>query len=256
MVSSKSIGSIQSLQVLLVEDDKSAALDVEMLLEEVGLKLMAVIDNADEAIKFIYQEQPDLIIMDVALRGAATGLDIAKEIKHLRIPVVFTTSYNDKKVFEEAKTAYSFGYLVKPFDKLSLLSTLEQAVKVLYPSEDNLELPTGAVAGDVLRGVILVKHVNTLYPVRFEEILFIQGEGNYCSIHTENRKFMLKMSLRKLLEAIPPNEFSPVHKSFIVRLDKVESIDVGSGKLVVYKEVLPLGRNFKNAFLERFNVLK
>jgi DNA-binding LytR/AlgR family response regulator len=246
---------MQNLQVLLVEDDRSAALDVEMLLDEMGLKLAAVKDNADAALQYIYDEQPDLVIMDLELKGNKSGLEIAKEIDHLRIPIIFTTSYKDQKTYEQAKSTYSFGYLVKPFSKLSLQSMLEQAVKTLFP-DDELEIPSNVVEGMVLANIILVKHLNVLYPVRFDSILFVQGEGNYCAIHTNQRKFMLKMSLRKMLESVPATEFAPIHKSFIVRLDKVESIDVGAGKLTIGKEVLPLGRNFKNAFLERFNMLK
>jgi DNA-binding LytR/AlgR family response regulator len=248
---------MQNLQVLLVEDDRSAALDVEMLFEEMGQKLAAIRDNADAALQYIYDEQPDIIIMDIELKGDKSGLDIAKEIDHLHIPTIFTTSYKDKQTYEQAtKSTYSLGYLVKPFSKLSLQSMIEQAVKTMFP-EDGLESPSDCLdEGMILANTVLVKHVNVLYPVRFDNILFIQGEGNYCSIHTNQRKFMLKMSLRKLLESVPANEFAPIHKSYIVRLDKVESIDIGSGKLTVGKEVLPLGRNFKNAFLERFNLLK
>jgi DNA-binding LytR/AlgR family response regulator len=245
---------MQSLQVLLVEDDRSAALDVEMLLDEMGLKLAAVKDNAKDALHYIYEEQPDLVIMDLELKGSKSGLDIANEINHLRIPIIFTTSFKDKATFEQAKSTYSFGYLVKPFNKLSLQSTIEQAVKALFP-EDELEGP-GEDELTLLQDTVLVKHVNMLYPVRYDSILFIQGEGNYCSIHTLQRKYLLKAPLKRMLEAMPPTEFSPIHKSFIVRLDKVESIDVGSGKLTVGKETLPLGRNFKNAFLNRFNHLK
>jgi DNA-binding LytR/AlgR family response regulator len=247
---------MQSLQVLLVEDDRSAALDVEILLEEMGQKLAAIKDNAEAALQYIYDEQPDLIIMDLELKGDKSGLDIAKEIDHLHIPTIFTTSYKDKQTYEQAKSTYSFGYLVKPFSKLSLRSLIEQAVKTLFQGE-GLESPSEKLdEGMILANTVLVKHLNVLYPVRFDNILFIQGEGNYCSIQTNQRKFMLKMSLRKLLESVPANEFAPIHKSFIVRLDKVESIDIGSGKLTVGKEVLPLGRNFKNALLERFSVLK
>jgi DNA-binding LytR/AlgR family response regulator len=247
---------MQNLQVLLVEDDRSAALDVEMLLEEMGLTLASVKNNAAEALSYIYTEQPDLIIMDVELQGERSGFDVAKDIDHLGIPIIFTTSYKDKKSYEASKSLNSCGYLVKPFDKLSLQSLLEQAIKAfsLEPDINQSMQPVPAIT--VLPDKVLVKHVNTLYPVRFDEILFIQGEGNYCSIQTEGRKFILKMSLRKLFEALPLNEFSPVHKSFVVRLDKVDSIDIGSAKLAVGKDWLPLGRKFKSTFLDHFTMLK
>lgn len=244
------------LQILLIEDNRSAALDVEMLLDEMDIKLAAVKDNAADALDYIYKEQPDLIIMDIELKGDKSGIEIAKEIDHLQIPIIFTTSFKDKKSYQASKEVYSFGYLVKPFNKLSLQSALEQGIKVLFP-EGQLEAPDIQIEeGMVLQSTVLVKHLNMLYPVKFGDILYIQGEGNYCTIFTCTRKFLLKMSLRKLMAALPPTEFAPIHKSYIVRLDKVEAIDIGSGKLMVGKEELPLGRNFKNTFLERFNVLK
>jgi DNA-binding LytR/AlgR family response regulator len=244
------------LSVLLVEDDVSAALDVEMLLDEMGLKLAAKMDNSEDALKYIYNEQPDLIIMDVELKGEKSGMDLAKEITHLRIPIIFTTSFKDKTIFEASKSVNSIGYLVKPFDKLSLQSIMEQAAKTIFP-DDALETATNVVgSGTILSDTLLVKHGTLLYPVRFNDIYYIQGEGNYCSIHTECRKYMVKLSLRKILEALPSAEFVPVHKSFIVRLNKVSAVDVGSGKLTVGKDTLPLGRNFKNSFLECFNILK
>ena len=245
---------MDNLQILLVEDDRSAAIDVEMLLEEMKLKLAAVKDNAADSLDYIFKHEPDLIIMDVELKGEKTGLEIAQEIEHLRIPVIFTTSYSDTKSFEQSKLANTYGYLVKPFNKISLQSMIEQTLKALQPdSELDMQTP-GTVS--LLPGTVLVRHLSVLYPIRFDEILYIQGEGNYCSLHTENRKFILKLSLRKLLESVPPTEFAPIHKSFIVRLDKVTAIDVGSGKLTAGKEDLPLGRNFKNGLLERFNILK
>lgn len=247
---------MHDLQILLIEDDPSAALDVEMVLDEMGIKLAAVKNNAEDAINYINSEQPDLVIVDLELEGEKTGLDVANEIRHLQVPLIFTTSYNDKQRFDAAKGTHSFGYLVKPFDKLSLQSALEQAIRTLFP-EGGLEPPSQEnQEGRVLQDTILVKHVNIFYPIRLSDIHFVQGDGNYCFIHTISRRFLLKMSLRKLLDALPANEFSPVHKSFIVRLDKVEAIDVSSGKLTVGKEDLPLGRNFKNNFLDRFNLLK
>ncbi|MBI1226566.1 MAG: response regulator [Bacteroidetes bacterium] len=243
---------MQNLHILLVEDDASAALDVEMLLDELGIKLSCKKENAADALNYIYSEQPDLIIMDIELQSDKSGLDVAKEIVHLRIPIIFTTSHEDKALFEASKSVNSFGYLVKPFNKISLQSTLEQAFSKLCPADELVDSSLGAA----LQDKVLVKHVNILYPVSFDEILYIQGEGNYCSIHTQARKYLLKISLRKILESMPSNQFAPVHKSFIVHLGKVESVDIGSGKLTVGKEVVPLGRNFKNSFLERFNILK
>ncbi len=91
---------MKNLQISLIEDNRSAALDVEMLLDEMDIKLAAIKDNGEDALQYIYEAQPDLIIMDIDMKGEKSGLDIAKEIDHLRIPIIFTTSYKDKKSYE------------------------------------------------------------------------------------------------------------------------------------------------------------
>jgi DNA-binding LytR/AlgR family response regulator len=246
---------MDALRILLVEDDISAALDVEMLLADMGYTLMATIKEGNKALATILEEQPDLIIMDIELKGKLSGMDIAKEIKHLEIPIIFTTSYTDKQMFNEAKETYSFGYIVKPFDKLTLQSTIEQAVKTLYSGE-TLDHDTSNWKDGLVKDSLLVKHNNILYKVRFEEILFIQGEGNYCTLNTASKKYVVKMSLKKVLEELPGEFFLPIHKSHIANLAAIESIDPGSNKVLIGKLELPIGRNFKNLLLERFKLLK
>ncbi|HFA50186.1 MAG TPA: response regulator transcription factor [Bacteroidetes bacterium] len=247
---------MDNLKILLVEDDPSFALDVEILLAEMGHDLVAKIDNGCDALNFILSEQPDIVIMDIGLKGSLSGIEVAKRVGHLQIPIVFTTAFKEKSTFEAAMETYSFGYLVKPFDKLTLRSTLKQAAKAVCKQSD-LEEQTGASEDEtILTDSLLVKRSNTLHKVRLDEINYIRSEGNYCTLYTEKRKFVLKTSLKKMLEELPLEHFSPVHKSFVVQLDKIGSIDLKMNKLMVGDKVLPLGRNFKNRLIERFKVLK
>lgn len=240
---------MDALRILLVEDDPSAALDVEMLLAEMGYQLMATIQEGEAALAHIQAEQPDLIIMDIELKGKLSGMDIAKEIKHLEIPIIFTTSHSDRQMFDESKLTNSFGYIVKPFNRLTLQSTIELVVKTFYGGESSdLE--------EANKDSLLVRHNNVFYKVRFSEILYIHGEGNYCTLNTTSKKYVVRSSLKKLLEELPGELFLPIHKSYIANLAAIESLDPKTNKVIINKQELPLGRNFRNRLLVHFKLLK
>ena len=246
---------MSKLQILLVEDNPSAALDAEMLIAEMGYELLATVDNATAALEKIYAHQPDLILLDIHLRGDATGLDIAREIKPLQIPIIFTTAIRDEQIFVEAKRMHSFGYLVKPFDKLTLQGAIESVVKTLFSG--NYLSQQDAWTEDVLmKNCLLIKQNNVLQKVNLEDILFIEGEGNYCTIYAKGKRFVLKMSLKKILEELDKERFMPVHKSHIVQLDKLESVDLANNLLTVGDKQVPLGKHFKARLMNRFKTLK
>ncbi len=246
---------MNTLQILLVEDNLTYALEVEMLLSEMGYQIAATLDNGDEALHFILDNQPDLILMDIHLKGSRTGLDIAKEIQHLKIPIIFTTVSTDKQDFEDAHKAYSFGYLVKPFNKLTLQSAIERTIKALFP-ENELNEEDVWREDEFFRNCFLIKAHNVLHKVSVEDINFIHGEGNYCTLHAKGKKYVVKISLKKMLDLLDRERFLPVHKSYMVQLDKVDSIDVVTNKIHVGQEVIPLGRNFKPKLLGKFRLLK
>jgi DNA-binding LytR/AlgR family response regulator len=252
----KKFMNMDSLQIILVEDDPSAALHVEMLLSEMGYGLLHVINNGEQAVNVIVAEQPDLVIMDIGLQGKLSGLDVANEIQPFKIPLIFTTSFRDKETFDTAGKTYSFGYLVKPFDKLTLQSAIEQVIRAVYHQPGLDEKDQHWSEGLLVKDSFLIKHQNILYKVRLDDFLYIQGEGNYSTLFTKERKYVVKISLKKLLAELPAEKFSPVHKSYIVNVEKIEAIDVGLNKLIIGKESVPLGRNFKNSFFERFKTLK
>ncbi|MEO1261821.1 MAG: response regulator [Bacteroidota bacterium] len=242
-------------QILLVEDSPSFAFEVEMLIEEMGYELLDTVDNAEDALAAIDKYHPDLILMDIGLKSNLTGLDVANLIKHLKIPIIFTTSYNDQETYKKAQESHIYGFLVKPFDRLSLQSAIENAFKriILGASE---EQERDKVEKDIAKHKrLLVKQNGILRKIKTDEILFIQGEGNYSTLVTMEKRFVVKMSMKKLLESLQ-TDIVPIHRSYCVRLDKVDGIDTKEDLIIVGKHKLPLGRRYKPAVLERFNLLK
>lgn len=247
---------MSSLRVLIVEDDKSFALDIEMLIDELGYELLKVVDNSSEALLFIQKEQPDLILMDVDIKGDMNGIEVAKSIAHLKIPVIFMTASKDTENYKKAQKLLPVAYLVKPFNALSLQSTIEFAVKKIVQQEGIIEDEYDWSGDEVLGDSIFVKKSNRLEKILLSSIEWIQADGNYCYIVIEKKRYAVKISMRKIMKFLEGNLFTQVHKSYAVSLKKIETIDFNDNEIIVNGKSLPLGRSYKDKLLAKLKILK
>jgi len=119
---------MNQFEIMVVEDEMITALYIEEILGELGYKLCKGADNALQAIANATKYMPDLILMDIKLKGAEDGIYAAKTIyEQLKIPIIFITSYSDEETLSRANLAHPYGYLLKPFDKDDLRTTLQIA---------------------------------------------------------------------------------------------------------------------------------
>ncbi|MFH0786120.1 MAG: PAS domain S-box protein [Pseudomonadota bacterium] len=118
-------------KILIVEDEAIVAFDLKSGLEKLGYSVLAQVNSAEKALEMIEQNPPDLILMDIILKGKMDGIEAAEIIRsRWDIPVVFVTSYADQKRLDRAKLVYPFGYILKPFQDNDLKVTVEMALYV------------------------------------------------------------------------------------------------------------------------------
>ena len=116
-------------RILIVEDEKIIALDLQRRLEKFGYQVVHLASNADDAVASALEYVPDIILMDIMLGGDRDGIDAAVEIKeHLNTPIVFLTAYADENTVERAKKAEPVGYVLKPFKERELQTTIDIAL--------------------------------------------------------------------------------------------------------------------------------
>lgn len=116
-------------KILIVEDEGVVALDLQDRLESLGYTIIGSADTAKSALKLAAKYSPDLVLMDIVLKGEKDGIDAARQIHDLfGIPVVFITAYADEKTLLRAKNSYPYGYIVKPFTTQMLHSNIEMAI--------------------------------------------------------------------------------------------------------------------------------
>ena len=115
--------------LLVVEDESIVAMDIKHRAEGMGYKVMGIASSGEEAISKTGEFQPDLILMDIVLKGKMDGVQAAQIIREkYDIPVVYLTAYSDEKTLGRAKLTGPFGYIIKPFEDRELHSAVEIAL--------------------------------------------------------------------------------------------------------------------------------
>ncbi len=116
-------------KLLIVEDEEIVAFDIESTLKSLDYEVPAIVSCKEEAIASAAKNQPDLVLMDIMLKGSMEGIEAANEIRSLfNIPVVYLTAYADINTLRQAKVTEPFGYLLKPFEEKELQTTIEMAL--------------------------------------------------------------------------------------------------------------------------------
>ena len=127
-------------RILIVEDEHIVAMGIKRMLKGLGYTVTGVASSGEDAINKTESTFPDLVLMDIMLKGELDGVEAAKEIKErFDVPVVYLTAYSDSSILERVKITGPFGYIVKPFDEKDLHSNIEIALHRYRKEKENPE---------------------------------------------------------------------------------------------------------------------
>jgi len=116
-------------KILVVEDDAIAAMDIQRTLQLGGYEVVAVASSGEEAVEITEKLKPDLILMDIVLKGEMDGINASNKINEiLDIPVIYLTAHSEESTVQRAKLTNPYGYLIKPFDNRELKFTVDMAL--------------------------------------------------------------------------------------------------------------------------------
>lgn len=125
-------------RILIVEDEHIVAMGIKRMLKGLGYTVTGVASSGEDAINKTESTFPDLVLMDIMLKGELDGVEAAKEIKErFDVPVVYLTAYSDSSILERVKITGPFGYIVKPFDEKDLHSNIEIALHRYRKEKEN-----------------------------------------------------------------------------------------------------------------------
>lgn len=239
--------TLSSPRILIIEDNISFALDLEMKLTELGYSFQTT-SNADEAISKINSNRPDIILTDIYLKGDSTGFDVATVALEEEIPLIFMSAYNDENLYNKAQSILNAFFLIKPFDIITLHSVVQQALNDSKPASP-------ATSSNEPDDFLFIKNKNLLEKVFTSKIIYLQSDGNYCYIQTIDKKLAVKATLGSLVEKLSDQGFIQIHRSYGVPISQIKSIDMKNSELMLGEKVFPIGRKFRRALLEKVKIL-
>ena len=116
-------------KILIVEDEMILASDVKYQLEELGYNVVGIVNNGKDAIKLTLETDPDVILMDIVIKGDIDGIETAQQINKLyNIPIIYTTAYFDEEILERAKKTEPYGYIIKPYQEGQIHTAILMAI--------------------------------------------------------------------------------------------------------------------------------
>ena len=193
------------------------------------------------------------------LKGEMSGIDAADIIKEeLNIPIIFLTAYADENTLAKAKVTEPFGYIIKPFKEIDLKTSIEMA---LYKHAKQTEILKerdylySLVENKENNNEIFVKSNSRLVKINTKDILFIEALKDYVVINLSDTRYTVHSTMKDMLDKLPQKEFIRVHRSFIVRLDKIIAIETPNIVVEGNKKIIPIGGSYKEELYNRINLI-
>ena len=216
---------------IIIDDEPSSQNVLKSFINRIDyLELTHVCNDALEALDYLKNNAIDLLFLDINM-PQLSGISFYKSLQNPP-KVIFTTAYSEYAL--EGFELEAIDYLLKPF---SFERFVKAVSKIKNLNDDKTEH-------------IIVKSDKKLHQIKFEDIIFVEGLGDYIKVHLKDHFLITYKTLKEMKNALPSSVFMQVHKSFIINKNKVDYIE---GNLaIINSNKVPLGLTYKKEFLEKF----
>jgi two-component system, LytTR family, response regulator len=230
----------------LVVDDEPLALHIleDYISKMPFLQLVRATTNPIEALQLVQEGKVDLVFLDVQM-PELTGIQFLR-IANGKAKVILTTAYSQYAL--EGYELDVIDYLLKPIAFDRFFKAVQKAQAILQPSSKPETKAEHAPQSDFLSDFIFVKTEYKIQKVYLNDILFIEGLKDYISIFTPAERIITLQNMKKMEDALPEKHFIRVHKSYIVSLNKIDSIE--RSRIFIKDKIIPVGDTYRDEFFK------
>ncbi|TYP99952.1 LytTR family two component transcriptional regulator [Tenacibaculum adriaticum] len=245
------------LRAVIVDDEEKAIKSLSWELSNFNddIEILETFNKPEEALSFLETKKIDCLFLDIEM-PTMDGFQFIEKLTKKDFAIVITTAYNEYAI--EALKKEAIDYLLKPVDS----DDLEQCLKKIKKfNKQTTQVDTEEKFEEILLSFnkkfnqkkIIISTDGKLLFLEPSEILFVESDGNYSSIHTtENKKIVLTKKLKEVNELLPKNHFFRIHNSFIINLDKIKEFYKTDGYVVIENNhKIPVSRQRKAEFLDK-----
>lgn len=246
--------------ILIVEDESIVAKDIQHSLKKLGYTVVEICSNGEDAIRVVEELKPNLVLMDIMLKGEMTGIEAASHIREkYNIPVIYLTAYADESTLSKAKVSEPYGYIIKPFKEIDLHTNIELAVYKHQREQEVIRernfLYSIVEQKEVLADFFFVKTNSKLIKLRTQDVFYVEALKDYVVIHTAEARYTIHSTMKDIEIKLGNLDFIRVHRSFIVRMDKIASIEFPNLSLEKDKKIIPIGGSYRDDLSARIQMV-
>lgn len=253
------------LKVIIADDEPEARHSIEVLLsKQDDIEIIRTVNNGPEALEVILNQKPDLVFLDIQMPGM-DGFEVLEKLQHTFMPTfIFVTAFDRYAVRAFEKSAVD--YLLKPYDDERFYQSLDKARNLIALNKTRQQIER---IEDLLQSIQAPQMPETVYQERLpvknhgkitflpvNTIVYLEAEGNFVKIFTESGMKISGYTFKQLEQLLNPVKFVRIHKSFMVNIDQIESLEpYFHGDYSVSMKTgaqLKMSRNFKDSLKTLF----
>jgi DNA-binding LytR/AlgR family response regulator len=233
------------MKIAIIDDIEKEAIKMKNIFEELGYHNLSIFFGYNDAHGNFNPKHFDLIVLDYRLENNKKSCDLLNEAGFdNEVPVVFITEYYNEENFIKTLKYDPVCFLSKPLDIIKVLQLME-LIKTRQPGEQNV----------LYADTIFVKSTNQIVKIHKNDILFFKSDAKYQYVITENKRFIIRQSMKLLEKELLP-DFLRVNIKYIVNVNKVDSVDILNNEISIGEFKIPLSRNYKTSLLEALRFIQ
>ena len=245
------------VKLLVVEDDMIIAANISLQLTNLGYEVTGIESRGEAVVHHIEANRPDMVLLDINLRGALDGIDTAHAVQQFwDIPIIYVTANTDAATFERAKATRPYAFIAKPIKTIDLQRAIELTISRMGMAHAPLPESKPARPDDtlvVLNDRIFVRHKDRMIKIVIADMLYIEADRNYCNVFTTDKEYLLATTLKAIEGKLPDQQFVRVHRSYLINLHRVD--EVGETHVGIAGNRIPLSHLLRDDLLRRIQTI-
>jgi DNA-binding LytR/AlgR family response regulator len=231
------------MNALIIDDNMMARMTLKQLAGRIDdLTIVAECSSAFEAYNFLLSEPVDLLLLDIEMPGMS-GLDLTKNLTNKRPIIIFITSKR-----EYAADAFDLNvvdYIIKPVQSSRFIQAIDKAREILDSNKEEINFKEDEF--------VFIRDSNIVRRLKLDNILYAEAMGDYVKLYTPEKFYAIHATLKTVEERLPASRFLRVHRSYLVAIDKIDSME--GGTLIINRKPVPVADAYRSALNKRMNII-
>lgn len=236
-----------AIKVLIIEDEMLVAEDIATDLMQYGFEVIDTIISGEECLKRFEELKPDVVIMDIHIKGKYDGIETAKLLNKIKtIPIIYLTANSDQQTVKRVLDIFPASFISKPYNKNDLMI----AIEVAYNSQHTTKYKKNEQEST---DSIFIKMANQYKKIKLSDILYLEAAGSYAKIFTTNEELMVSYNLSHFEEMVQSPIFKRVHRSYIININYVSGLE--SNSVIINNKSIPVSKQYTKEVMALFKKL-